>query len=286
MRISRIAVMAGIAAAVAVGIVLAVGYAPGKNNQPEPEDSNFPVDVDFVRIVSFQNKTSFPSIARGYLMNARLIYPEGPPQSFYILFLRPGESWDQVTSAQEWVKNRYRGFEIISSSDKFDLLTEYYPFDSTLVPSEMRLYCGSCEEKWSEPQIVWQGVDEKISRLRGLIVEEGVEFYSVSFLLLNSQIDSFPADGRIDFRLTDSLGFTLYQSRFDVKASDFLQINDPIEISRAPMGGKAYFTFNIPVGEITASPSGSRTGYAFINFTLQDGRVLDDNTKNVHLPQQ
>ena len=280
---SRIAIVAGIAAAaVAVGVALVLMQVPTSKDEPA---LNFPIKVDFARVIPYENSTNYPTVTRGYVMNIRLLYPEeGPPRPFYLLLLRQGESWDRLTSPQEWVKQKYHGFEVLSSSRQFDLFTEYYPFDSNLLPFQMRLYCENCKEQWSNPEIVWQGVDDKITKIRGLAVKEGKEFYSVGFALGNSQLDMLPASGTVEFRLTDSIGVSLFDTKFDVKDTDFRSPNDPIRLLRVPMGGKAYYEFGIPTEQIQFSPSGQKTGFAFIAFILEDGRILSTGIKGVKLP--
>lgn len=281
MKGSRIAVIAGIAAAVAVGIALALTQVPAS----EEPVSNFPIKVDFARVIPYENLTNSLNITRGYVMNIRLLYPEeGPPRSFYLLLARQGEKWDQLTSPQEWVKQKYHGFEVLSSSKQFDLFTEYYPFDSSLLPFQMRLYCEQCTEQWSEPEIVWQGADQRISKIVPLFVRDGIEYYNVAFALGNDQIDWLPARGTVEFKLTDSIGVTLFQTRFSVKETDFRPSSDPIQLLRIPMGGKSSYEFRFPTDQITPSPSGKTTGFAFINFILEDGRALSTGMKGVKLP--
>ncbi len=278
-----IGIIAGIVvAAVAVGVVLVLMQKPADNND---EDSNFPIKVDFARVIPYENSTRYPNVTRGYVMNIRLLYPEeGPPRPFYLLLLKSGESWDQLTSPQEWVKQKYHGFEVLSSSKQFDLFTEYYPYDSMLLPPEMRLYCGNCTQQLSSPEIVWQGVDNRINKIKGLFVKEGKETYTVAFALGNDQIDTLPADGTVEFKLTDSLGVSLFETNFKVKQSDFRPANDPIRFLRVPMGGKASYGFSIPTDQITLSPSGKTTGFAFLSFILEDQRVLTVGTRDVKLP--
>jgi len=281
MRGSRIVIIAGIIAAAAVGVALALSLPAGKDESV----SNFPIKVDFARVIPYENSTNYPNVARGYVLNIRLLYSEeGPPRPFYLLLLKQGESWDQLTSPEEWVKQKNHGFEVLSSSKQFDLFTEYYPFDSALIPSHMRLYCGSCTEQWSDPELVWQGVDTRITKIKGLFVREGKEFYDIAFALGNDQIDTLPASGTVEFKITDSLGVSLFETRFTVKNTDFRAPSDPIKLLRVPMGGKASYGFSIPTEQITLSPSGKTTGFAFINFILDDGRVLSAGSKGVKLP--
>jgi|GEM_PF-2437315 len=282
---NRAAIFGGIAAAaVVVGIVIALMSIPAK---PEPV-SNFPIKVDFARIIPYENRTDLASITRGYVMHVRLLYPEeGPPRPFYLLFSPADNVWDKVTDPQQWVKEGVysnHGFQVLSSSKEFDLFTEYFPFDSSIIPKEMRLYCPDCEEKWSEPELIWQGVDERITKVKGLIVREGVQFYDVAFALGNDQIDTLPASGTLEFRITDSLGVTLYENVYRVKDTDFLPANDPIKYLRVPMGGKASYAFKIPTEQIKSSPTGKTMGFAFINFELEDGRVLSGGIKDVPIP--
>lgn len=282
MRGSRIAIIAGIATAVAIGVVLALMQVPVSKDEPV---SNFPIKVDFARVLPYENSTEYPKVTRGYVMHIKLSYgEEGPPRPFYLLLLKQGESWDHLTSPQEWVKQKHHGFEVLSSSKEFDMFTEFYPFDSTLLPFQMRLYCEQCTEQWSNPEIVWQRVDEKITRIRGLLVKEGKEFYDIGFALGNSQIETLPASGTVEFRLTDAVGVSLFETKFDVKDTNFRAVNDPIQLLRVPMGGKAFYEFSIPTEQIKSSPSGQKTGFAFIAFILEDGRILTTGTKGVKLP--
>jgi hypothetical protein len=281
----RAAIFGGIAAAaVAVGIVIALMSTPAEK---EPV-SNFPIKVDFARIIPYENRTDLTSITRGYVMHVRLLYSEeGPPRPFYLLFSPEDNAWGKVTDPQQWVKEgeySNHGFQVLSSSKDFDLFTEYFPFDSSIIPKEMRLYCPDCEEKWSKPELVWQGVDERITKVKGLIVHEGVQFYDVAFALGNDQIDTLPASGTLEFRITDSLGVTLYENVYRVKDTDFLPANDPIKYLRVPMGGKASYVFKIPTEQIKSSPTGKTMGFAFINFELEDGRVLSGGIKDVPIP--
>ncbi len=277
----KVAIFAGVAAAIAVGIVLALTQTPSSN---EPV-SSFPIRVDFARVVPYENGTNYPEVTRGYVMNIRLFYSEeGPPRPFYLLLTQQGETWEGVTDPEQWVKQKYHGFEVLSSSKEFDLFTEYYPFDSSLLPHQMRLYCSSCTQQWSEPQIVWQGVDTRITKLKGLSVREGVQFYNVGFVLGNDQIDTLPASGTVEFRLTDSIGVTLFETSFKVKDTDFRSADEPIRLLRVPMGGKAFYGFSFPTDQITLSPSGKTTGFAFLSFILEDGRVLSGGTRGVKLP--
>jgi hypothetical protein len=264
-----------IAAAVAVGAVVAF-----TSTQPEKEEveSNFPIRVDFARVIPYENSTSYPNITRGFVMNIRLLYGEdGPPRPFYLLLAKQGESWDQVTDPEQWVKQKNHGFEVLSSSKEFDMFTEYYPFDSAQLPAEMRLWCGVCEEKWSKPEIVWQGVDERIAKIRGFLVTEGTEKYTGAFALGNSQIDSLPAKGMVGVRITDGIGVSLYEKQFEVQPQDFKVDDSPIRLLRVPMGGRAYCLFEIPTSEIKFSPTGQKEGVAFMNFMLEDGRILSAN---------
>ena len=282
MRSSRIAIIAGIAAAVAIGVVLALTQVPVSKDEPV---SNFPIKVDFARVLPYENSTEYPKVTRGYVMHIKLSYgEEGPPRPFYLLLLKQGESWEQLTNPQEWVKQKHHGFEVLSSSKEFDMFTEYYPFDSTLLPFQMRLYCEQCTEQWSNPEIVWQRVDEKIARIRGLLVKEGKEFYYIGFALGNSQIETLPASGTVEFRLTDAVGVSLFETKFDVKDTDFKQAVNPLQLLRVPMGGKAFFEFSISTDQIKPSPTGQKTGFAFIAFILEDGRILTTGTKGVKLP--
>jgi len=282
MRSSRVAIIAGIIAAIGVGVALALTQVPVSKTEPV---SNFPIKVDFARVIPYENSTNPAEITRGYVMNIRLLYSdEGPPRPFYLLLLKQGEKWDQLTSPQEWVKQKHHGFEVLSSSKQFDLFTEYYPFDSSLLPSEMRLYCEKCTEQWSIPEIVWQGVDNRITKIKGLLVREGKDVYTIGFVLANDQIDTLPARGTVEFKLTDSIGVSLFETRFKVKDTDFRPANDPIRLLRVPMGGKAFYQFSIPTEQISPSPSGKTDGFAFLGFILDDGRVLSTGTKGVKLP--
>jgi hypothetical protein len=283
MKGSMVAIIAGIVVvAVAVGVVLVLMQKPADDKE---EGSNFPIKVDFARVIPYENSTNYPNVTRGYVMNIRLLYPEeGPPRPFHLLLLKSGESWDQLTSPQEWVKQKHHGFEVLSSSKQFDLFTEYYPYDSMLLPSEMRLYCGNCTQQFSNPEIVWQGVDNRITKIKGLFVKEGKETYTVAFALGNDQIDTLPTDGTVEFRLTDSIGVSLFETSFKVKQSDFRPANDPIRFLRVPMGGKASYGFSISTEEIKLSPSGKTTGFAFLSFILEDERVLTVGTRDVKLP--
>ena len=282
MRGSRVAIIAGIIAAIGVGVALALTQVPVSKTEPV---SNFPIKVDFARVIPYENSTNPAEITRGYVMNIRLLYSdEGPPRPFYLLLLKQGEKWDQLTSPQEWVKQKHHGFEVLSSSKQFDLFTEYYPFDSSLLPSEMRLYCEKCTEQWSNPEIVWQGVDNRITKIKGLLVREGKDVYTIGFVLANDQIDTLPARGTVEFKLTDSIGVSLFETRFKVKDTDFRPANDPIRLLRVPMGGKAFYQFSIPTEQISPSPSGKTDGFAFLGFILDDGRVLSTGTKGVKLP--
>jgi hypothetical protein len=277
------AIIAGVAAAVvAAGVVLALTQMPSSKDEPT---SNFPITIDFARVLPYENSTNPAKVTRAYVMNIKLLYPEeGPPRPFYLLLLQQGESWDQLTTPQEWVKRKYHGFEVLSSSKKFDMFTEYYPFDQSLLPLEMRLYCEQCAEQWSNPQMVWQKADERITKIRGILVHEGSETYAVGFALGNNQIDTLPASGTVEFRLTDAIGVTLFETKFDVKKTDFKRPNDTIRLLRVPLGGKAFYEFSIPTAEIKPSPSGQETGFAFVNFILEDGRILSGGTKGVKLP--
>ncbi|MFQ5970263.1 MAG: hypothetical protein ACE5J2_07215 [Nitrososphaerales archaeon] len=284
MKGSKVAIVAGIGGivtAIAVGIVLALTQTSSSNELV----SNFPIRVDFARVVPYENRTNYPDFTRGYVMNIRLFYSEeGPPRPFYLLLTQQGETWDRVTDPEQWVKQKYHGFEVLSSSKEFDLFTEYYPFDSSLLPYQMRLYCSNCTEQWSEPQIVWQGVDNRITKLKVFSVRQGVQFYNVVFVLANSQIDTLPASGTVEFRLTDSIGVSLFETQFKVKNTDFRPADEPIRLLRVPMGGKAYLGFSFPADQITPSPSGKTTGFAFLNFILEDGRILSGGTRGVKLP--
>ncbi len=275
----------GIAAAVAVGIAITIITA---SRAPAGEDGSTvgpPIKVDYARVVPYENATDPASINRGYVMNVKLSYTEGvPPKPFYLLLLPAGESWNGLTTPQEWVRQEYHGFEVLSSSTKFDVFTEYYPFDSSLIPVEMRLYCEVCDTKWSEPETVWHGVDEKITKVRALGVNDGPQYYVVGFALSNDQGDFLPASGRVEFRLTDSAGATLFESFFDVKEKDFRESNNPIRLLRVPMSGAAFYEFAIPVEQILPSPTGKTDGFAFLSFILEDGRVLSGGTGGVKLP--
>ncbi|MGH9876905.1 MAG: hypothetical protein ACRD5H_04650 [Nitrososphaerales archaeon] len=282
MKGSRIGIIVGIiAAAVAVGVVLALT----QTQKEEEPVSNFPIKIDFARVLPYENATSYPNVTRGYAMHIRLLYPqEGPPRPFYLLLAKQGESWDQLTTPEEWVKQKNHGFEVLSSSKQFDLFTEYYPFDSTLLPFQMRLYCASCNETLSKPEIIWHAADTKITKIKGLFVSEGEERYSIGFALGNNQIDTLPASGFVEFVLTDSIGVSLFETRFNVKDTDFRPANDPIQFLRIPMGGKASYGFSIPAEQIKPSPSGKTTGIAFLSFVFEDGRAISTGTKDVKLP--
>ncbi len=283
MKGSRIGIIAGIiVAAVAAGVALALTQTPSDD---EELVSNFPIRVDFARVLPYENATSYPNVTRGYAMHIRLLYPqEGPPRPFYLLLAKQGESWDQLTTPEEWVKQKNHGFEVLSSSKQFDLFTEYYPFDSTLLPFHMRLYCASCNETLSNPEIIWHAADTKITKIKGLFVSEGEELYSIGFALGNNQIDTLPASGTVEFVLTDSIGVSLFETRFNVKDTDFRPANDPIQFLRIPMGGKASYGFSIPTEQIKPSPSGKTTGIAFLSFVFEDGRAISTGTKDVKLP--
>ncbi|MEM2759461.1 MAG: hypothetical protein QXU32_06925 [Nitrososphaerales archaeon] len=281
----KIAVFGAIAAvAIAIGVVLAFTM-PVAKNEPPP---NFPVKVDFARVIPYENVTSYPDISRGYIMHIRLLYSEeGPPRPFYLLLSPQPDIWDRVTDPEQWIKEGVEGnhgFQVLSSSKEFDLFTEFFSFDPTIIPQEMRLYCPNCEEKWSSPYRVWQGVDTKITKLKGLIVHPGEKFYEVGFALGNDQIDTLPASGIVEFKITDSIGVTLYETRFRVKDTDFLSTDDPIRYLRVPMGGKASYVFTVPADEIKASPTGKTTGFAFLNFTLENGLTVSAGTRGVQLP--
>jgi hypothetical protein len=282
MQGSRIAIIAGIvAAAVVIGVVLVLIQTP----KEEEAVSNFPIRIDFARVLPYENSTSYPNVTRGYAMHIRLLYgEEGPPRPFYLLLARQGESWDQLTTPEEWVKQKNHGFEVLSSSKQFDLFTEYYPFDASLLPHQMRLYCANCNETWSKPEIIWHAADTQITKIKGLFVSEGQERYNIGFALGNNQIDTLPASGKVEFVLTDSIGVSLYETQFRVKDTDFRPANDPIQFLRIPMGGKASYGFSILTEEIKPSPSGKTTGIAFISFVFDDGRVVSTGTKDVRLP--
>lgn len=282
----KIAVFGGIAAvAIAIGIVVAFTSIPGAKNEPV---SNFPVKVDFARIIPYENATMYPDVSRGYVMHVRLLYPpEGPPKPFYLLLSPQSNVWDKVTEPEKWVKEGVEGnhgFQVLSSSKQFDLFTEYYSFDSTIIPNELRLYCADCTEKWSAPQTVWQGVDTRVSKLKGLSVYPGDQFYDVVFALGNSQIDTLPATGTVDFKITDSLGVILYENKFNVKDTDFLNYNDPIRFLRVPMGGKSSYEFKVPTNEIKPSPTEKTTGLAFLTFQIKNGGAVSGGTRGVQLP--
>lgn len=288
MQASRAMIVAGIIAAAAVGFAVTTNLAPpapaGEESKPA---TNFPIRIDFARVLPYDNATDPTLITRGYVMNARLLYPEeGPPRPFHLLLLRQGESWDDLTTPEEWVKGKYHGFEVLSSSSRFDMFTEYYPFDSALIPLEMRLYCGGCDEKWSDPEAVRQGADTKATKIRALSVKDGDEFYRIAFALGNDQIDTLPASGTVEFRLTDSVGVTLFETNFQVKKTDFTKADVPIKLLRIPLGGKAFYQFAIPTEQIMPSPSGSREGFAFLNFLLEDKRILSGGIRGINLPPQ
>jgi hypothetical protein len=284
--VQKTAIVGGIAAvAVIIGVVVGFSSQPPKEGD---ELSNFSIKVDFARVIPYENRTNYPDVTRGYIMHIRLLYPEeGPPRPFYLLFSPQNNVWDRVTDPEQWIKEGVdgnHGFEVLSSSKEFDLFTEYYPFDSNLIPKEMRLYCPSCEEKWSNPEIVWQGVDTEISKLRGLIVHDGDEYYEVGFALGNDQIDTLPASGTVEFRITDSLGVTLYEKRFKVKDTDFGEADDPIKYLRVPLGGKASYVFKIPANEIKSSPTGRTEGFAMLNFVMESGKSVSGGIGGVRLP--
>ncbi len=283
MRGKGVAIIAGIVAAVAVGVALALPSLHPTVAKNEPV-SNFPIKVDFARVIPYENITKYPDVVRGYVLNIRVTYPaQGPPRPFYLLFIKGGESWSQVTNPDGWVKEKNHGFEVISSSKQFDLFTEYYPFNSTLIPNEMRLYCANCTEQWSSSQIVWQGVDTKITKLKAFAVAEGRESYTADFALGNNQIDTLPASGTVEFKITDPYRVILYDTNFKVNVVDFRTANDPVRLLHVPDGGKAYYEFTIPTKEIVLSPSGQKNGFAFIWFTMDDGRQFSTGTK-VQLP--
>ncbi|MFQ5941758.1 MAG: hypothetical protein ACE5KA_08700 [Nitrososphaerales archaeon] len=282
----KAAIFGGVAAvAVTIGVVLAFTSIPPEN---EKSVSNFPIKVDFARIIPYENSTDYPMVSRGHIMHIRLLYPEeGPPRPFYLLFSPESYVLDEVTDAEQWVKEGVHGnhgFEVLSSSKEFDLFTEFFPFDSSIIPLEMRLYCPDCEEQWSERHIVWHGVDERITKIKGLIVHAGDPFYEVGFALGNDQIDTLPASGTVEFVITDSLGVRLYANVFKAKNTDFRGTDDPIRYLRVPMGGKASYIFTIPSDQIKSSPTGKTTGFAMINFVMEDGRVLSGGTRGVQLP--
>lgn len=281
----KMAVFGGIAAAaVAIGVVIALTATPAEDES----SSNFPIKVDFARVIPYENRTNFPEVTRGYVMHIRLLYgEEGPPRPFYLLLSPTDRVWDRVTDPEQWIKqgeHGNHGFEVLSSSKQFDLFTEYFPFDSSIIPVEMRLYCPNCEERWSDTYTVWQGVDTTITKMRGMVVREGAEFYEIAFALGNDQIDTLPASGTLEFRITDSIGVTLYETKFRVKDTDFIPANDPIKYLRVPLGGKASYVFKIAADEINPSPTGKETGFAFINFTMDNGVTVSGGTKNVKLP--
>lgn len=283
MRGSGIVIIAGIVAAVAIIVAFALPSSHPSITKNE-STSKFPIKVDFARVIPYENYTNYPNVVRGYVLNIRVTYPaEGPPKPYYLLLTKSGESWSQVTNPDEWVKEKNHGFEVISSSKQFDLFTEHYQFDSTLMPDEMRLYCANCTEQWSTPQIVWQGADTKITKLKALAVYEGKEFYTADFALGNAQIDTLPASGTVEFRITDLYRVVLYETNFKVGVADFRTANDPVRLLHVPNGGKAYYEFTIPTKQIVPSPSGQKNGFAFIWFTLDDGRQFSSGTK-VRLP--
>lgn len=282
----KIAVFGGIAAtAIAIGIVIAFTSIPGTKNEPV---SNFPVKVEFARVIPYENTTMHADVSRGYVMHVRLLYPpEGPPKPFYLLLSSQYNIWDKVTDPEKWIKEGVEGshgFQVLSSSKQFDLFTEYYSFDETIIPKELRLYCANCTENWSAPQTVWQGVDTKVSKLKALNVNPGDQFYDVVFSLGNSQIDLLPATGTVDFKITDSLGVILYENKFNVKDTDFLDSNDPIRFLRIPMGGKASYDFKVPTNEIKPSPTEKTTGFAYLTFQLNDGGDVSGGIRGVKLP--
>lgn len=282
----KAAVFGGIAAvAVVIGAVIALTSIPKADDEPT---SNFPITVDFARILQYENRTAYPDITRGYIMHIRVLYgEEGPPRPFYLLLSPQPNVWDQVSDPEQWVKegvHSNHGFQVLSSSKQFDMFTELFPWDSTIIPQEMRLYCPDCEEKWSKPNIIWQGADTKITKIKGILVQEGPEFYQVAFALGNSQIDTLPATGTVEFRITDSIGVSLFETKFRVKDTDFQQPNDPIKYLRIPMGGKATYTFTIPTEQMKSSPTGKTEGFAFINFIFDDGRALSGGTRGIQLP--
>jgi len=283
----KVVIFGSIAAIVVVTILVLVWTSiPEVDNKPVP---NFLIKVDFARIIQYENYTScFSDCPRGYIMHIRLLYPEeGPPRPFYLLLSPEREIWDEVTDPQQWVKDGVsgnHGFEVLSSSKRFDLFTEYYPFDYRIIPLEMRLYCPDCEEQWSEPSNVWQGVDTRITKLMGLIVHPGERFYEVGFALGNDQIDTLPARGTVEFKITDPIGVTLYERVFKVTKQDFVRTDDPILYLRVPEGGKAFYIFSIPTDQIKSSPTGKTSGFAFLNFVMEDGVILSEGTKDVKLP--
>jgi hypothetical protein len=164
------------------------------------------------------------------------------------------------------------------------MFTELFPWDATIIPQQMRLYCPDCEEKWSKPYVIWQGADTKITKMKGVLVQEGPEVYEVGFALGNSQIDTLPASGTVEFRITDSIGVSLFETVFRVKETDFVKPDEPIRYLRIPMGGKAFYTFTIPTEQIKSSPTGKTEGFAFVNFIFDDGRALSGGTRGVQLP--
>jgi len=282
----KVAIFGGVAAAaVIIGLAFAFTSIPPAKNEAV---SNFPIKVDFARVIPYENATDEPRITRGYIMHIRLLYPEeGPPRPFYLLLSPESNVWDRVTDPEKWVKEGVEGnhgFQVLSSSKQFDMFTEYFPFDSSIIPQEMRLYCPDCEEKWSNPYRVWHGVDTRITKVKGLLVHEGAQFYEVGFALGNDQIDTLPATGIVEFRITDSIGVTLYETAFRVKETDFLSSDDPIRYLRIPMGGKASYVFEIPTEQIKPSPTGKTTGFAFLNFVMENGMAVSGGTRGVQLP--
>ena len=282
---NKVSIFGGVAAiAVVIAIVLALTSIPEAKDKPI---SIFPIKVDFARIIQYKNFTDNFEGTGGYIMHIRLLYPEeGAPRPFYLLLSPQRNVWDQVADPEQWVKvGEYgnHGFEVLSSSKEFDLFTEYFPFDWKIIPLEMRLYCPDCEEKWSEPYIIWQGFDTTVTKMKGLIVHAGESYYEVGFALGNDQIDTLPASGTAEFQITDSIGVILYESIFKVEKSDFIGMDEDILYLGVPLGGKASYVFTVATDKIKESPTGKTTGFAFLNFMMEDGRILSGGTRDVQL---
>lgn len=282
----KVAIVGGIAA-IAVAIGIAVALSP-TFVVDDFDDSSFPVRVDFARVLPYENLTAYPNISRGHIMDVRVLYSEdGPPRPYFLLLSPQRNVWGQVTDPQEWIRqgtHGNHGFQVLSSSMDFDRFTEYFPSDSSIIPQEMRIYCPECEQKWSRPYPVQQSVDPMITRI-AILVHPDPDGYEVVFALRNNQIDSLPASGIVNFRMTDSIGVTLYETRFRVIDTDFrFNVDDPIRLLRVPMGGKAAYVFTIPIEDVRLSPTGKTTGFAFLDFTLEDGRTVSGGIDGVRLP--
>ena len=295
----KVIIFGGIVTAIVLGVVLTFTFISTPTPTPTPTSnpvveseivSNFPIKVDFARVIPYKNTTDYYNDSMGYIMHIRLLYSEeGPPRPFYLLLSSERGVWDDVTDPRKWINSgthNNHGFEVLSSSKEFDLFTEFFPFNPNIIPLEMRLYCPDCEEQFSEPHTVWQGVKTKITKIKGVLVKEGEESYEVGFALGNEEIDSLPAQGAAEFKITDPIGVTLYETIFEVNKDDFVGVDESILYLRVPLGGKASYFFTIPTDQIKSSPSGKTKGFAFINFMLDNGTIISGGTKGFQLPMR